>query len=190
MSGARARIQAVSEITARVVDMSAHAASVVVLVMLFGIFTNTVLRYFFGGSWPFVEEYTGYGVAFLAFIPLAYTLKQGGHISIDFLVARLSQDRRAYLAIATTFLSILVVWTMFYYGLQMCLTSLESGADSHSVMQTPLWIPHAIVPAGTFLFGVEMIRQFAHLLLNLTTSRQLSGPASSPVSARERTGDG
>ena len=58
------------------------ATGIVLVLMLFMIAGNTLLRYGFNAAWNFAEEYTADGLIFMTFIPLGWTLKERGHIEI------------------------------------------------------------------------------------------------------------
>lgn len=125
--------------------------------MLFMLAANTVMRYTANFTWKFAEEYTGYGLVFMTFVPLAYTLKHGGHISIDVLVDRLSEVGASRVRIVTTIISIVVTAILLRYGAELMVTNLLQGSRSNTVMLTPLWIPQTFIVVGLALFIPEMV---------------------------------
>jgi len=144
------------------------ASGAVVVLMLFMLAINTVLRYVFNTGWFFAQEYTAYGLVFLTFVPLGYTLKQRGHIAIDALVDRLPVRARKRMAVVTTALSVAVVFLLLHYGSLLAFGSLARGSKSNTVMLTPLWIPQMFVVTGLVLFVPELV---CHLVDRIKESR-------------------
>lgn len=134
------------------------AAGIVVVIMLFMVATNTALRYLFDTGWFFVEEYTGYGLVFLTFVPLAYTLHNQGHITIDALVDRLPTHAKKRLSVVTSALSLVVVGILLYHAIVLAFGSLERGSRSNTVMLTPTWFPQMFIVVGMLLFVLEIAR--------------------------------
>lgn len=138
-------------------DAGGAVVGVAIVSLLFMVGANTILRYIFASSWPFVEEYSGYALVMMTFVALGYTLKENGHISIDFIVNHSPQRVRANLAVATTAVSLLVIGVLFWYALALAINSLQHDVRSHSLMATPLWIPQMFIVVGLFIFGLELI---------------------------------
>lgn len=147
----------IRRLSAKVQDGAALATGIVLLAMLFMIAGNTLLRYGFNTSWNFAEEYTAYGLIFMTFVPLAWTLKEKGHISIDIFVDRMPDSVSRWVKVATGVVSLAVVYVMFYYALKLSLVSLQKGLLANTYMLTPLWIPQTFIAVGLFLFLVEII---------------------------------
>lgn len=132
-----------------------------IIVMSFLIAANTALRYLFDRPWCFAEEYSGYLVVMVTFLGLGYTLKEGGHITIDVVINRLSKRARAGLAVLTTAVSLVVTGILFWYGLALALSSLQNDIHSSTVMLTPLWVPQMFVVLGLLIFALELVAQLA-----------------------------
>ncbi|MBE9505474.1 MAG: TRAP transporter small permease [Chloroflexi bacterium] len=147
----------IRRLSARVQDGAALATGIVLLAMLFMIAANTLLRYGFNTSWNFTEEYTAYGLIFMTFVPLAWTLKEKGHISIDIFVDRMPDSVSKWVKVATGVASLAVVYIMFYYALKLSLVSFQKGLLANTYMLTPLWIPQTFITVGLLLFLVEII---------------------------------
>lgn len=146
----------VGRASAKIQDIAAAASGIVLVLMLFMIAGNTLLRYVFNAAWNFAEEYTAYGLIFMTFVPLGWTLKERGHIAIEFVVDRLSSkvSRRVVCIAGAT--SLVVAVLMFYYAVRLTLASLEKGVRANTYMLTPIWIPQAFIAIGLLLFIVEI----------------------------------
>jgi len=152
------------KLLARLDDGTAAVSGFVVLAMVFVIAANTVLRYGFNTSWTFVEEYTAYGLVVMTFLPLAWTLKEKGHISIELLVNKLSLRTAARLNALTGAISAVVVVVMLVYGWQLMAQNYQRGVNAATYTMTPLWIPQAFIVAGLALFAIEIVAYVGALL--------------------------
>lgn len=144
-------------LSAKVQDGAAIATGIVLLAMLFMIAGNTLLRYGFDTSWNFAEEYTAYGLIFMTFVPLAWTLKEKGHISIDIVIDRMPKSVSRWGKVTTGVVSLAVVYVMFHYALRLSLVSFQKGLLANTYMLTPLWIPQTFITVGLLLFLLEII---------------------------------
>ena len=138
-------------------DGSTLIAGVGVCLMGLMLAANTISRYGFNSPWPFGEEYTAYILVLLTFFPLAYTMRKKGHVRIEIVINHLPVKARRWLIIAYTFISIIVVGVMIYYGLELSLKSLKYGIKAVTVMQTPLWIAQMFVVIGLIIFFLQLI---------------------------------
>src|SRR3954469_8670196 len=77
-------------------------------------FCDVIGRYFFKAPFSFTVELTEMGMAVLVYFGIGLVTHENGHISADFLVARLPPKLRALLALVTNFLSLgfvgLTIW--------------------------------------------------------------------------------
>ena len=146
----------VKRASAKVQDIAAVATGIVLVLMLFMIAGNTLLRYGFNASWNFAEEYTAYGLIFMTFIPLGWTLKERGHIAIEIVVDKLSSKVSRWVVCIAGATSLIVAVTMLYYALRLKLASVEKGVHANTYMLTPIWIPQSFIVVGLFLFAVEI----------------------------------
>ena len=146
----------VKRASAKVQDVAAVTTGIVLVLMLFMIAGNTLLRYGFNAAWNFAEEYTAYGLIFMTFIPLGWTLKERGHIAIEIVVDKLSSKVSRWVMCIAGATSLVVAVMMFHYALRLTLASLEKGVRANTYMLTPIWIPQAFIAIGLLLFIVEI----------------------------------
>src|SRR5680860_267734 len=99
--------------------VGAVLAAAVFLGMSLLVVTEVVLRNAVGGSTLIASEYSGYALAAMTYLSLAFTFREGAHIRITFLQDRLPTVlRRPFevllvaFAALVTFIAILSVWEM------------------------------------------------------------------------------
>lgn len=154
------RLAAVIEALSDAAGILAGATTLVLMVMVTG---GVVARRVFHAPLLFVEEVSGYLVLAIVFLGLAYTLKDGGHIRVDVVFGRLGGAARratqaACLVVALAWAGFVVAgtWRLLeeYYTQRVL---------SFAYLQTPLWIPGAVMVAGAVLLVLQVIGMFLRL---------------------------
>jgi len=117
-------------------------------------FTNVVLRYTFNTSLTWAGELTNYLFMWGAMFGAAYGFKQGIHISVTILLAKLpSTFAKAFLIFANT-LSCIYLAALSYFGYQLLL--ITADFDETSVdLNVPMWVPMLVLPLA---FGAAAFR--------------------------------
>lgn len=101
---------------------------------------------------------------------MAYALRVNGHVRIDVVFSALPGRWRDAFATVSYALTGLFAGLLAVYGWRLAFSSLKLGTVSISMIQTPLYIPQAIVA-----FGFSMLTLEAILLTGVSFARQLSG---------------
>ena len=79
------------------------------------VFGNVVLRYGFNSGLDVSEELSRWCLVWITFLGATVALKEGRHLGVDFLVAKLSRRGRS-VCFAITRTTMLIVAAMFCYG--------------------------------------------------------------------------
>lgn len=146
-------------------------SAVASVLMTLGITGSTILRYGFNRPPYFIEEYSGYVMVAMTFLGLAYTLRSGGHVAIEYVPMRLSKKGRGLLELVTGSISLVMLCILLRYSWKLCLNSLNNNLRSNTVMLTPLWIPQMFVVVGLFIFGLELM---VEMVSKVIAARRLS----------------
>ncbi len=117
-------------------------------------------RSFFGGTLYIADEYSGYLMALITFIGLAYTLRERGHIRMMFLVHILKGRAKTIydmICLAVGFLFCLAftwfTWIFFW-------DSVVNKSQSMQLSETYLAIPQAFLPLGAILLALQFLAEF------------------------------
>lgn len=102
----------------------------------------------------------------------AYTLREGGHVSVDVLVARLSVKKRAIINMIASpifFIGIIILlWKSGVAGWE----SFGRSEELPTVWGPPLWTIKMWVPVGALLMLLQVISLFLKDLANFLTPRE------------------
>jgi TRAP-type C4-dicarboxylate transport system permease small subunit len=127
------------------------------LVLVIFLTINVVLRYFFERPLVFTEEVTGYLLAIIVFMGLAYSLKTGGHVITDVLVVHLPVKIKKAIRVPILIGGIIFAGLLAgSAGILMVKNFSRKSVDFGS-LGTPEWIPNIIFFLGALLFLLQML---------------------------------
>ncbi|MEO9779975.1 TRAP transporter small permease subunit [Sedimentitalea sp.] len=137
--------------------------AVVAFVIMPVLVAGQVLGRTFGFSVAGAPEYASYCFATVAFMGLAYAMKEYSHVRVSFLLEGPMALRRSTEIVAHVFGTVLsgfatyVSWTGVGFSLKF--NDISQGHDA-----TPLWIPQSVMIVG---FGMLFLMIFSRLMLLL-----------------------
>jgi TRAP-type C4-dicarboxylate transport system permease small subunit len=133
-------------------------------VSAFGIITLTATqiftRAFFNFATAGLEEMCRYMLVSVTYFGAAYTLMEGGHVTIDFIQKKLSLKAKKRLEIFHCFVGLVFCLIMTYLSGMLAWQNFIFNSRSNSMYHIPLVIPSAFVPIGflsVFLVFIAMI---------------------------------
>jgi TRAP-type C4-dicarboxylate transport system permease small subunit len=116
-----------------------------------------ITRTFFNFATAGLEEMCRYLLVTVTYFGAAYTLREGGHVSIDLIQKRISAKAKARLHLVHCVLALGFCLVMAYCSGILTWQNYIFGSLSSSMYRVPLVIPTAIVPLGFFsLFVVYL----------------------------------
>lgn len=137
--------------------LGAILAALIFLGMSALIVTEVILRNAFGRSTLVASEFSGYALATMTYLSLAFTFREGSHIRITFLLDRLPGALRRAMEVLLTSFAAVVTFTAVLAVWEMVRTSYERGTIAYTVARTPLYVPQAIVLAGLLLLLLQLV---------------------------------
>lgn len=116
------------------------------------------------GRWLFTLPISGYvdwveqAMAFIAFLGIAYTQRQGGHIRMDILVGQLHGRWLWFTELLTTTLMLLVTLVLIY-GSYLHFWRAYSIGDSSLDINLPTWPAKLVVPLALSILALRFVLQ-------------------------------
>ena len=126
----------------------------------------------FGIGWMFVEEYVGYWLVFMAYIPLAYTLMMETHIKVELVTRRLPWKIRCVLQLCTDGIGLLIVCYLVWRSVDWLINGLKSDMHSATSLHTLLWPTFLLVPVGLTLFALAFTITLRRSVIELMRTEQ------------------
>jgi len=131
----------------------------VVIFLLVFLATANVL-----GRWIFSLPITGYidwveqAMAFFAFLGIAYTQREGGHIRMDMLVGNIHGRPLWFTELVSTLLMLMVTLVLIYGSYLHFLRAFQIG-DSSLDINLPTWPAKLVVPIALSVLALRLILQ-------------------------------
>jgi TRAP-type C4-dicarboxylate transport system permease small subunit len=139
----------------------ARIAAAALAIVALTTFCDVIGRYFFHAPFSFTVELTEMGMAVLVYFGMGLVTHENGHISADFLIARLPPKLCALLAVVTNFLALgfvgLTIWQLWLHALYL----FQKG-DLTQNWRVPLWpVAFAVAFGSLFLLTGVLLQLIA-----------------------------
>lgn len=153
-----------AKFAARLIDSVSWAGAVVagslmfiaVILVVYGV----IMRYIFRSPAAWTVELTGFMFLGVVAFTLAYVLRTGGHIGVDFLVSRLSQKGQRIQAIFGCIVLIIYAAIAGWAGWLTTLEYLQKGRTSEA-LQIPLAATQIILPISFLVLCLAALAQIS-----------------------------
>ncbi|MFQ5829849.1 MAG: TRAP transporter small permease subunit [Candidatus Methylomirabilia bacterium] len=145
-------------------------AALVVLGLTLFITSAVFSRRVLGSPILAADEVSGYFLLAIVFLGLAYTMKSGGHIRSDIVLAHVPPRMRGGLETLATLLALAFALVLLAGNWRLIAQYYTRGTLSFRYLQIPLWIPGILLVAGAAVLVVQLVAQLL---------RRLTGPGPS-----------
>ncbi|MFQ5789690.1 MAG: TRAP transporter small permease [Acidobacteriota bacterium] len=129
-------------------------------------FVEVVLRYGFGRSFGWYDEFTGYLLVWLTFLGAVLAQQQGRHIGVENLFERLGRQGRRLLMLFVQALLIAIHLVLLAYGSQLVARFLSDRAIT---LPVPMGIVYLVIPLSAALMLSVQVMAVTRLLRKPST---------------------
>lgn len=106
---------------------------------------------------------------------VAYTFRRRGHIRIDVIFHLLPAGARTALDVVATIAMTLFAGVVAYYSWDLAIGSYLDDVRSITSLQTPLFVPQALMAVGFTTLAIEALRLMVTQLAQMFSKRPLDG---------------
>ena len=139
--------------------LCATLSGLILLFISFSIFTDVILRYFFGRPSTWVTEVTTYLFLYVIFLATAYTLQQDLHVRVTFLLDRFGPGVRRVINLVTSVLAMVFCFVLLWQTSVMTWTAFSQHWTSPTMLSVPyVYIYVAMVVGSLLLFVTFLLR--------------------------------
>jgi C4-dicarboxylate transporter, DctQ subunit len=131
-------------------------------------FGNVLLRVIFNYPFKHTDEIVRFNMAWIVYLGFAYTLRTGGHISIDALTSHMREDLRKKLNKVSVAMIAVWIGLITYGGWKLWLDLFRKGQRSFGLLEVELWIPGLCIILGLSLFLLEATNEMIGEFLGIT----------------------
>ncbi len=142
-------------------------AAILVLVTLAVTGYSVVMRYGLGTPVTWTDELSGYLVIGIVMLGTARCLLAGEHISVDLVSGHARGRTRVVFELWGMFAVGLLVAALIYSAVRMLRFSIDFGMYSEGYLETPMWIPQAVLFVGAVLLAAAVAARLATLIKQL-----------------------
>lgn len=155
----------------RISNAAGVASAALVLIGLTLIMIEIIIRGTYGGTLLIALEYVRYITCAVTFLALGYTLKEKGHIRVNFLQNKLNEQQRLKLEMYSYLVGFLVAVVLTITTFNLFYMHLMSGSTAYTISQTPMAIPTFFMPVGLFVFALQFVAEFLRTMIFLRTGQ-------------------
>lgn len=134
------------------------SGGIVIFLLVFLTTANVLGRWFFNMPISGYIDWVEQAMAFFAFLGIAYTQRQGGHIRMDMLIGNIHGRWLWGTELLTTFLMLMVTLVLIYGSYLHFLRAYTIG-DSSIDINLPIWPAKLVVPIALSILALRLILQ-------------------------------
>lgn len=154
-----------------VIDIASYVTGYFAGWVVLGIMSLTIIevitRYVLRHPLMLGDEFGGYALVTISVVGLAYTLREGGHIRIRFLVSRLPVKLSNWLRVITLTIALVYVLVATKVSYGFIVDAFQRHIRSPSWLATPLAWPQMVIPIGFTLLCLILIVEIAKAIINI-----------------------
>ncbi len=154
----------------KLIDWLGIILVVLLLLMVLNVFYDVVMRYAFHDSSVAMQEMEWHLFGIVILFGISYTLKEDGHVRVDFVYDRLSPKTRAIINIVGTLIFLIPFVLLIIYGsypfVMDSYTTNETSSDPGGLKH--LWMIKAAIP---FSMIVLLLSAFNYIIKNINVYR-------------------
>lgn len=134
------------------------AAGVLLWFLCFLVLVEVFARYFFRYPMAWAVEIAEYSLVFMCFLATTQLLKQGGHVTMNLVLNRLSPPKGARVNVVTSFIAAVTCLVICYYGGQATWDLFQRGVHISSGLRPPAAAIMFIMPVAFFALFIQFLR--------------------------------
>lgn len=131
--------------------------SLLLLAIFVLLLAEIIFRYVAGAPKVWTSELTQLLFGLYAVLSGGYIMAHGGHVNVDILYSRLSPRTRAAIDVGTSFLFLVFVCALLYFGSALAWESMSFWEHSQSAWDPPIWPIKLAIPVGATLLLLQGI---------------------------------
>lgn len=148
----------------RLLDLFAILAGLIISFITVSVCAGILSRYFLNRPISWVVEISEYGLLYITFLVAAWVLKRGQHVSVDLVYNRLSPRNQSIASIFTSIVAGIVFLIITIYGVKVTKSQFDTKYFTPTILEAPKFAITLIIPVGTFLLLIQIIRKiYQHL---------------------------
>jgi len=142
----------------RVIEGCGLLGAILIPVVALCITYEVVMRFFFRAPTSWVSDVSIYLTSAGVFLSVAYTLKEKGHVRVDFITNLLSGRTALIMEVLGTLLGILYCFVLGWEGAKIAFQAYQLGELPSTILKIPMFIPKGFISIGAALLTIQLLR--------------------------------
>ena len=166
-----------SNLIAKLVNVSGRVFGWLVSIMVVLILFEVFMRYVVGQPPIIAEEFSAYMLVALAFLGMAYTWREKGHVRVTALVSRLPTRVSSWLRLITLVFAFAFILALTHSSYNYLAHSFKQGMVSSTYYRTPLQGPQMTILIGFILLALVLMVEIAQAIINIRAGKSIEEKA-------------
>ena len=137
--------------------LCATLSGLILLFVIFSIFIDVFLRYFFNRPSIWITEVSSYLFLYIIFFGTAYTLQQGLHLRVTFLLDQFNPRVMRILELITSLFSMLFCFVLLWQTSVMTWTAFKESWTSPTMLSAPYAYIYVAMVFGSVLLCLTFL---------------------------------
>jgi TRAP-type C4-dicarboxylate transport system permease small subunit len=143
----------------RLLDFFAFLAGVIAAFVTVAVCAGIIMRFIFNRPMAWVIEISEYSLLYMAFLSAAWVMKNNQHVSVDLVYNSFSLKHKVIADLFTSILGGVVFLIVTYYGFKVTRNQYITKYFTPTFLEAPKFIITLIIPFGSFLLLIQIIRK-------------------------------
>jgi TRAP-type C4-dicarboxylate transport system permease small subunit len=157
----------------RLVDAAAFMAGLLLVFQVSAVCADVILRLLFNSPVHGVTALTEWSLLYIAFLAAAWLQREHGHVSVDLLASYLPARLEKALALIAASVGLFVTGVLVVFGVWVTYNKyVEAEYDFFKLPWMPLFLIYGVIPLGSILWFVQILRQAAQTAQRPSVARK------------------
>ena len=142
----------------KLVEWMAALAAVIMVFITGAVCYNVVMRYFFSRPPIWVVQTCEYALLWMVFLATTWLLREGGHVSVDILSARLKGKAESILSVIMCSMGGLACLILAIFAIHYTYSSIVEHITDVRAITVPKYAVFIIIPIGSIFLVLQFFR--------------------------------
>ena len=162
------------------ISLGHRIAQLAIVCMMALITADVIARNVFKTSLLISDEVSGYLLVVMTFFGIAYSLRSGSLLRIEFLLFALPKRLRGVVDVLFDVVALVVCLLLLRAMVRFTWITWEREAIAPTLIETPLWIPQLAMPVGMVILVIAFLLELRGSILRMLGRRPTPTTESSP----------
>lgn len=155
----------------KIINAVGYFCGVLLLLMIFTVFYNVIMRYWFNDVSIALQEMEWHLFAAMFMFGIGYTLKEDGHVRVDILYEKFSPQTKAWINLFGSLIFALPFsGLIIYFGYSHAFDAYQMGEGSADPGGLPYrWIIRSVIPISTAFVMLSLVQIILLQIQTLTS---------------------